>query len=69
MVRECAHQWERIDSCGAYVCHHCEQHANVNRETQEVIQTFVRCICGWAQDGGNGRQQLLEEGENLEEDY
>jgi translation initiation factor 2 beta subunit (eIF-2beta)/eIF-5 len=68
-VEECAHNWHRNDSCGAYVCTSCFQHANVNRETQEVIQTFVRCICGWAQDGGNGRQQLIEMGENLEEDY
>jgi hypothetical protein len=68
-AEKCTHSWERVDSCGAYVCSHCTQHANVNRETQQVIQTFVRCICGWAQDGGNGRQQLIEMGENLEEDY
>ena len=63
------HAWNRIDSCGASVCAYCNQHASVNPDTQEVIQTFARCICGWAQDGGNGRQQLREEGENLEEDY
>jgi hypothetical protein len=68
-AEKCTHSWERVDSCGAYVCSHCTQHASVNRETQEVIQTFVRCYCGWAQDGGDGRQQLIEMGENLEEDY
>ena len=68
-TKKCTHSWERVDSCGAYVCSHCTQHASVNRETQEVIQTFVRCYCGWAQDGGDGRQQLIEMGENLEEDY
>ena len=63
------HAWNRIDSCGAYGCAHCNQHASVNPDTQEVIQRFVRCICGWAEDGGNGRQQLLDMGENLDEDY
>ena len=30
---------------------------------------MARCYCGWAADGGNGRQQLVEMGENVEDDY
>jgi len=30
---------------------------------------LARCYCGWAADGGNGRQQLVEMGENVEDDY
>jgi hypothetical protein len=63
------HSWDFVDSCGASVCIECSQHASVNRDTGAIVQSFVRCICGWAQDGGNGRQQLVEMGENLEEDY
>lgn len=42
--------------CGAYVCDICSHHDKLSR-----------CYCGWAADGGNGRQQLEDMGENLED--
>lgn len=45
--------------CGAYICGGCGEHHKLSR-----------CYCGWAADGGNGRQQLEEMGETIEpEDY
>jgi hypothetical protein len=45
--------------CGAYVCRICNNHHGL-----------ARCYCGWASDGGNGRQQLVEMGETIDpEDY
>lgn len=43
--------------CGAYVCLDCNDH-----------EGLARCYCGWASDGGNGYQELIEMGENLDED-
>lgn len=49
----------RMDShCGAYVCDTCGEHVGL-----------VRCYCGWSAAGGDGRAELLEAGEVLEEDY
>ena len=45
--------------CAAKVCQKCGWH-----------QGLARCYCGWAASGGNGRQELLDEGETIEpEDY
>jgi len=44
------------DSCGAYVCAKCGAHVGL-----------VRCFCGWAASGGDGRQELIERGENIDE--
>ena len=41
--------------CGAYVCSSCDAHVGL-----------VRCYCGWAADGGDGRRQLIEEGETID---
>lgn len=41
--------------CGAYVCDKCGWHVGL-----------VRCWCGWAADGGDGRKQLEELGETIE---
>ncbi len=45
--------WSR--HCGAKVCTDCDAHKGL-----------ARCFCGWAADGGNGRQQLEEMGETIE---
>ena len=44
--------------CGAYICGQCGKHVGL-----------VRCFCGWAADGGNGRRQLEEMGEQIDDDY
>ncbi len=42
--------------CGVRVCS-CGHH-----------QGLVRCFCGWAVDGGDGRAQLVEMGEVVDEE-
>lgn len=44
--------------CGAQVCERCGWHKGL-----------VRCYCGWSASGGNGYTELVEMGENIEEDY
>lgn len=45
--------------CAAYVCNVCSSHVGL-----------ARCYCGWAESGGNGRQELIDMGETIEpEDY
>jgi hypothetical protein len=44
--------------CGAWVCDQCGAHLGL-----------ARCYCGWAASGGDGRAELVELGENVEEDY
>lgn len=43
--------------CGVYVCGTCGTH-----------QGLARCFCGWSRSGGNGRQELEEMGEVIDED-
>ncbi len=45
-------------SCGAWVCHGCDNHLGL-----------ARCFCGWAASGGNGRAELEEYDEVMEGDY
>lgn len=47
----------RMTSCGCYVCRDCEDH-----------QGLDRCFCGWSRSGGDGRRELVEMGETLEEE-
>jgi hypothetical protein len=44
-------------TCGVYVCENddCQYHAGL-----------VRCFCGWADDGGDGREQLEQMGETID---
>jgi hypothetical protein len=49
-------EWSR--SCGAWVCHSCDNHHKLSR-----------CYCGWSRSGNDGRQELAELGECLDEDY
>jgi len=46
-------RWSKF--CGAKVCHDCGKHSGL-----------ARCFCGWAENGGNGRQQLEELGETID---
>ena len=51
------HVYERSRYCGVSVCRICDDHIGL-----------VRCYCGWAQSGGDGRRELIEMGETIEED-
>ena len=44
-------------TCGVLVCAECGYHDGM-----------VRCFCGWAEDGGDGAQQLRDMGENIDEE-
>jgi len=50
--RMARHHYQR--GCGVWVCIECKGH-----------EGLVRCFCGWAADGGDGRAQLRERGEIL----
>ena len=52
-----SHEYHFQSYCGAYVCWDCDDHRGL-----------ARCYCGWAASGGSGRQELLDMGENLEEE-
>jgi hypothetical protein len=52
----CDYEWNWV--CGAQVCYDCGDHKGL-----------ARCYCGWAGSGGNGRQELLDIGEQLDDDY
>ena len=56
MCRRC--EFEFDSGCATDVCVSCDNHKGLDR-----------CWCGWARSGGNGRQELIEFGENLDEDY
>jgi hypothetical protein len=51
------HDYQFSRGCGAYVCYDCDDHKGL-----------ARCYCGWAANGGNGYQELLEMGEVIEPD-
>ena len=55
---KCGDTMEMSRYCGAYVCDGCEYHDGL-----------ARCYCGWSLSGGNGYQELVEMGEQIEEDY
>lgn len=44
--------------CGVFICHKCGEH-----------EGLVRCYCGWSLSGRSGYEELLEMGEQIEEDY
>lgn len=52
---ECGKEAVFSPSCGAHVCEVCGRH-----------QGLVRCYCGWAVSGGDGRQELEEMGETID---
>jgi hypothetical protein len=56
---ECGGTFEFAKGCGAWVCDDCDQHRGL-----------ARCFCGWSESGGDGRAELEDMGETIEEaDY
>jgi hypothetical protein len=53
----CTGHYNFEKSCGAFVCCECNDHKGM-----------ARCYCNWAADGGNGRDQLVEMGETIDEE-
>ncbi|KKM81805.1 hypothetical protein LCGC14_1326210 [marine sediment metagenome] len=51
------HDYEVSKACGVMVCNKCGDH-----------QGLARCFCGWSSSGGDGYQELIEMGEQIEED-
>jgi hypothetical protein len=49
--------------CACFICGRCDAHISTGGFQ------LARCYCGWTPHGGNGRVELEEMGENLEEDY
>lgn len=45
-------------TCGVFVCTTCGEH-----------EGLARCFCGWSLSGRSGYQELIEMGEQIEEDY
>ena len=51
--------WAYFDrGCGVFVCGACGEHKGL-----------ARCFCGWSASGGNGRYELEEMGERIDDDY
>ena len=70
-VHELPHEhgnWFASDLCGAWICS-CMAHFTYNGKDKEPGRMLARCFCGWAANGGNGKQQLAAMGENVEDDY
>lgn len=44
--------------CGVQVCGRCGDHRGL-----------ARCYCGWSAGGGDGRGELIEMGETIDDDY
>jgi hypothetical protein len=53
----CGAEYEFSRYCGARVCPECDNHKGLER-----------CFCGWSRSGGDGRKELIEMGETIEED-
>jgi len=49
------HEYEWSTHCGAKVCVVCDDHKDL-----------VRCFCGWAASGGDGKAELEEMGEVID---
>ncbi len=54
----CGGKMEWRDYCGANVCNECGFH-----------EGLARCFCGWAASGGNGREELINMGEVIDDEY
>lgn len=60
-----AHEFMTLSrECGAMVCEDCGHHKSLNGR-----HDLVACYCGWSASGGDGRRELVEMGENIEEDW
>jgi hypothetical protein len=51
------HAYNFSRSCGADVCMECGDHKGL-----------ARCFCGWSSSGGDGYKELVDMGEQIEED-
>ncbi len=51
------HEYDFSIYCGADVCYDCGDHKGL-----------ARCYCGWSQSGSDGYRELIEMGEQIEED-
>jgi len=51
------HSYSSNNNCGVPVCLYCNIHKGL-----------TRCYCGWSESGGDGRQELIKMGENIEEE-
>lgn len=55
----CAHEYGPTNpQCGVKICTKCGEHKGLDR-----------CFCGWSRSGGDGHQQLVNMGEQIEDDY
>jgi hypothetical protein len=54
---QCGGEYQFDRGCGCLVCVECEDHKGM-----------CRCFCGWTPHGGDGYQELLDEGECIEPD-
>jgi len=59
MCIQCGKTYYRYSrSCGAWICLECGDHLGL-----------ARCFCGWSETSpGNGRRELVEMGETIDED-
>ena len=56
-LEKCQHEYHLVRYCGADVCDHCGEHKGMDR-----------CFCGWSRYGGDGRAELEEMGEQIDEE-
>jgi hypothetical protein len=63
---EHVHEYEWLRGCGAEVCWVVAEDGSDECRDHKGL---ARCYCGWSASGGNGRQELLDMGENLDDDY
>ena len=55
---EHVHDYHLSRTCGVDVCNTCRDHKGL-----------ARCFCGWSRSGGDGYRELVEMGEQVEDDY
>jgi len=57
---DCDHTWSSKMNryCGAYICTKCDHHKGL-----------ARCYCGWSISGNDGRRELIDMGERIDDDY
>jgi len=53
----CGGEMYLSEYCGVFVCNDCDAHIGL-----------ARCFCGWALSGSNGRHELEDFGEVIEQD-
>jgi len=56
-VCKCGGEFSLSNYCGCHVCTSCSDHVGMER-----------CYCGWSKSGGDGRRELVDMGETIDED-